>query len=32
MGRFAPGADDPGYAKSLLLKVGTLIDALEKVL
>ena len=32
LGRFAPGADDPGYAKSLLQEVGILIDALEKVL
>jgi hypothetical protein len=32
LGRFAPGADDPGYARSLLQEVGILIDALEKVL
>ena len=32
LGRFAPGADDPGYAKSLLQEVGHVIDALDKVL
>jgi hypothetical protein len=32
LGRFAPGADDPGYADSLLKEVGLLIDALEKAL
>jgi hypothetical protein len=32
LGRFAPGADDPGYADSLLKEAGILIDALEKVL
>jgi hypothetical protein len=32
LGRFAPGSDDPGYAKSLLQELGLLIDALEKVL
>jgi hypothetical protein len=32
LGRFAPGADDPGHAKGLLHEVGSLIDALEKVL
>ena len=32
MGRFAPGADDPGYVASLLKEVGILVDALEKVL
>jgi hypothetical protein len=32
LGRFAPGADDPGHADSLLKEVGILIDALEKAL
>jgi hypothetical protein len=32
LGRFAPGADDPGYARSLLQEVGSVIDALDKVL
>jgi len=32
LGRFAPGADDPGYATSLLQEVSVLIDALDKVL
>jgi hypothetical protein len=32
LGRFAPGADDPGYARSLLQEVGGVIDALDKVL
>jgi hypothetical protein len=32
LGRFAPGAEDPGYAGSLLQEVGILIDALDKVL
>jgi hypothetical protein len=32
MGRFAPGADDPRHAPSLLQEVGSLIDGLEKVL
>jgi hypothetical protein len=32
LGRFAPGADDPDYADSLLKEVSILIDALEKVL
>jgi len=32
LGRFAPGADDPDHAASLLKEVGILIDALEKVL
>jgi hypothetical protein len=32
LGRFAPGAEDPGYARSLLQEVEFLISALEKVL
>jgi hypothetical protein len=32
LGRFAPGADDPGHAQSLLQEVDSLIGALEKVL
>ncbi len=32
LGRFAPGADQPGYAESLLQEVDSLIAALEKVL
>jgi hypothetical protein len=32
VGRFAPGADDPGHAKSLLQEVDILIAALEKEL
>jgi len=32
LGRFAPGADDPGYARSLIQEVGILVDALERVL
>jgi len=32
LGRFAPGADDPGHAQSLLQEVDILIGALEKVL
>jgi hypothetical protein len=32
LGRFAPGADDPDHADSLLKEVGILIDALEKAL
>ena len=32
LGRFAPGADSPDHASSLLKEVDQLIDALEKVL
>jgi hypothetical protein len=32
LGRFSPGANDPGYAKSLLQEVDILIAALEKEL
>lgn len=32
LGRFAPGADDPGHAESLLQKVDALIGTLERVL
>jgi hypothetical protein len=32
LGRFAPGADNPDHAKSLLREVDLLIDALEKAL
>ena len=32
LGRFAPGADDPDHAASLLKEVGILVDTLEKVL
>jgi hypothetical protein len=32
LGRFAPGADDPGYADSLLKEASGLIDTLEKAL
>jgi hypothetical protein len=32
LGRFAPGADDPGHARSLLQEVDILIAALEKEL
>jgi hypothetical protein len=32
LGRFAPGADDPGHARGLLQEVGIVIDALDKVL
>jgi hypothetical protein len=32
LGRFAPGADEPGHARSLLKEVDTLIAALEKEL
>jgi hypothetical protein len=32
LGRYAPGADDPGHAVSLLDEVSILIDALEKAL
>jgi hypothetical protein len=32
LGRFAPGADDPGHAQSLLQEVDVLIGTLEKVL
>jgi len=32
LGRYVPGADDPGHAVSLLDEVGMLIDALEKAL
>jgi MYXO-CTERM domain-containing protein len=32
LGRFAPGAGEPGYDKSLLQEVGFLVDALDKVL
>ena len=30
LGRFAPGADEPGHTRSLLQEVDTLIAALEK--
>ena len=32
LGRFAPGADNPGHARSLLREADILIDALEKAL
>jgi hypothetical protein len=32
LGRFAPGADNPDHAKSLLREAAILIDALEKAL
>lgn len=32
LGRFAPGAEEPGHAQSLLQEVDVLIGALEKVL